>query len=73
MDGEEERLKINSVQKSHSGIYLCTASNFLGNDSKNIVVDVLCKYGGHLREVDQPQLTNSDSHSLITVLYRNSV
>ena len=52
MDGEDERLKINSIQNSDSGVYLCTASNFLGNDSKNIVVDVLCKYDGHLREVD---------------------
>ena len=40
MDGEEERLTLQRAQKSDSGIYVCTASNFLGNDSKTIAVDV---------------------------------
>lgn len=41
---EDERLMILNTQKSHAGVYLCTASNFLGNDSKTIAVDVWCEY-----------------------------
>ena len=33
-----------NAQKSHAGVYLCTASNFLGNVSKTITVNVWCKY-----------------------------
>ena len=33
-----------NIQKSEAGVYLCTASNFLGNDSKTIAVDVWCEY-----------------------------
>ena len=35
---------VQNTQKSQAGVYLCTASNFLGNDYKTIAVDVWCKY-----------------------------
>ncbi|CAH3158834.1 unnamed protein product, partial [Pocillopora meandrina] len=38
--GGDERNIMLHAQKSHAGVYLCTASNFLGNVSKTITVNV---------------------------------
>ncbi|XP_078379831.1 hemicentin-2-like isoform X2 [Oculina patagonica] len=43
LHGEDERLIMQNTQKSQAGVYLCTASNFLGNDSKTIAVEVWYK------------------------------
>lgn len=44
LQGENERLMILNIQKSHTGVYHCTASNVLENDSKTVAVDVWCEH-----------------------------
>jgi hypothetical protein len=39
----EEKLNFINVSRVNTGAYVCTASNFLGNDSVSAKLDVQCK------------------------------